>query len=269
MKPMKRSQRALVGAVCLIVVALVMGWFVGRYIPGEPYEPEPRLGEGLYSETGYPANKVVDTESGSTMQLRDITQGMHYHGRPQEVAQKSESEINNWKEIGEWEYDCPNIDVSVASIKAITTASFAEWYPEYKSQWDRVYNNSKLLAVTASITNTSDEPITSEHQLPHFMLWSENFDNLDGSLGEGAYLDGGSFYLANEPTAAYNPTSEEHRDEGRYINLQPGESQELVLPFKVNKNNLIDQSAFDKLDPSEFCLQVADYDTGTAYRLWL
>lgn len=268
MKPMKRSQRAIVGAVCLIVVALVMGWFVGRYIPGEPREPEPRLGEGLYSETGYPINKVVDTESGSTMQLRDITQGMHYHGRPQEVAQKSESEINNWKEIGEWEYDCPSIDVSVVSTKSITTASFAEWYPDYKSPWAPTYNSSKLLAVTISLTNFSDEPILYWNKLPDVMLWSENFNHLDNSLGAGAYLDQ-AFFFVNNPLIEFDTTNKEDPDRGMFVNIQPGESQELVLPFKVNKNNLIDQSTFDKLDPSEFCLQVADYDTGTAYRLWL
>ena len=48
-----RTVRIAAGTVCLIVVALVMGWFVGRYIPGDPREPEPRIGDGLYSETGY------------------------------------------------------------------------------------------------------------------------------------------------------------------------------------------------------------------------
>lgn len=50
-----RTVRIAAGTVCLIVVALVMGWFVGRYIPGDPREPEPRIGDGsiLKPDTGY------------------------------------------------------------------------------------------------------------------------------------------------------------------------------------------------------------------------
>ena len=49
-----------------------MGWFVGRYIPGTPHEPEPRIGDGLYSETGYAASKIVDLAPGSTLKARGI-----------------------------------------------------------------------------------------------------------------------------------------------------------------------------------------------------
>lgn len=61
----------------------------------------------------------------------------------------------------------------------------------------------------------------------------------------------------------------EDYDRDNLLNIEPGASQTLMLPFKINKNNLIDQSAFDKLDPSDFCIQTVDFDTGTAYRLWL
>ena len=44
-----RTVRIAAGTVCLIVVALVMGWFVGRFIPGDPREAVPRFGVGLYS----------------------------------------------------------------------------------------------------------------------------------------------------------------------------------------------------------------------------
>ena len=70
-----RSVRIAIGTVCLIAIALVMGWFVGRYIPGAPHEPEPRIGDGLYSETGYAASKIMDLAPGSTLKARGITQG--------------------------------------------------------------------------------------------------------------------------------------------------------------------------------------------------
>lgn len=83
-----RSMRIAIGTVCLIAVALVMGWFVGRYIPGTPHEPEPRVGDGLYSETGYAASEIVDLAPGSTLELRDVTQGFLYAGRPAKLSRR-------------------------------------------------------------------------------------------------------------------------------------------------------------------------------------
>ena len=42
-----RTVRIAAGTVCLIVVALVMGWFVGRYIPASA------TGSILKPDTGY------------------------------------------------------------------------------------------------------------------------------------------------------------------------------------------------------------------------
>lgn len=53
------------------------------------------------------------------------------------------------------------------------------------------------------------------------------------------------------------------------MGLAPGEERTLVLPFKVNANNLADRSLFDDFDPSGFCIQTTDYATATTYRLWL
>ena len=112
-----RSVRIAIGTVCLIAIALVMGWFVGRYIPGAPHEPEPRIGDGLYSETGYAASKIMDLAPGSTLKARGITQGKAYNGRPEEIEQAIPPEIEEaWKEAGEWEYDAPDFDLSVRGI---------------------------------------------------------------------------------------------------------------------------------------------------------
>ncbi|WP_244910185.1 hypothetical protein [Eggerthella sinensis] len=110
-----------------------------------------------------------------------------------------------------------------------------------------------------NITNNTDELITQWYKLPlnHVTLWSENLGYIDDSLGAGAVLDD-AFVFANEN---YN------REE--LLSIEPGESQTLILPFKINKNVLVDQSAFDQLDPSDFCLQFVDFASGTAYRLWL
>lgn len=256
---MNRSTRAMVGAVCLIVVALVMGWFVGRYIPGTPHEPEPRVGDGLYSETGYAASEIVDLAPGSTLELRGITQGIAYIGRPSEVAQRTAPEVAElWKEQGMWEYDVPDLDLSVLDIRILTTKSFADWYPEYGGPYRPVYDSSKLVAVTALVTNVSSDAIDLQRDFPdlNFSLWGESLDHIDDSLGAGAHLDD-AYHYANKILARQQDM------------VEPGESVEIILPFKVNKNSLKDQSAFDDLDPSVFCLQLVDYDPCIAYRLWL
>ncbi|MCC2784827.1 MULTISPECIES: hypothetical protein [Eggerthella] len=263
-----RTVRIAAGTVCLIVVALAMGWFVGRYIPGDPREPEPRIGDGLAPRSGLAIEKVIDADPGTTLKLSNITQGIKYMHTESDREPLSAAAVENWKESGNWEYDCPDINVSVLETKTTGTASFADWYPNYKaSNWE-VYNNSKIVAVTLSITNASEEDLVYWQDIPEFTLWSPNIANLDGSLGSGAMLDQAAFWDTNPPLRSFDESSTDP-DRGRYIDLKPGESQTLVFPFKINKNNLIDQSAFDELDPSDFCIQTADYDSGTAYRLWL
>ena len=193
------------------------------------------------------------------MKLRNITQGQRYVRHPDEVERTPSELVDFYKENGEWEYECPDIDLSVSEIKTITTKGFAEWYPEYAGTYRPVYDGSELIAVTVTITNASDNLIQQWYKLPleHVTLWSENLDYIDDSLGAGVVLDD-AFVFANEN---YN------RDE--LLRIEPGESQTLILPFKVNKNALKDQNSFDELDPSDFCIQMVDFSSGTAYRLWL
>lgn len=254
-----RSTRIAIGTICLVAIALTMGWFVGRYIPGTPKEPEPAIGDGLYTATGYEARKIVDFEAGSTANLRDMSQGRRYSVRPNEVELIPSEMIAFYKESGEWVYDAPDIDLAVTDVKTIAATSLADLYPDYAGTRRPVYDDSELVVVTISITNASDSLITKWYQLPleHVTLWSENLEYVDDSLGAGAVLDD-AFVFINE-----------NYDRENLLNIEPGESQTLMLPFKINKNNLIDQSAFNKLDPSDFCIQTVDFDTGTAYRLWL
>lgn len=254
-----RSTRIAIGTVCLIAIALTMGWFVGRYIPGTPHEAEPRLGDGLYTATGYAAESIENFEPSAVLPLRNITQGYTYNGRPSEVEETPSELVDFYKEKGSWEYVCPDINLSVVNVKTISTQSFAEWYPDYAGTYRPAYDDSQLIAVTVSITNASDNLIEQWYKLPleHVTLWSENLGYIDDSLGAGAALDD-AFVFANEN---YNREA--------LLHIEPGESQTLVLPFKINKNALIGQSAFDKLDPSDFCLQFVDFTTGTAYRLWI
>lgn len=263
---MDRSKRMAIGTVCLIVVALIMGWFVGRYIPGEPAIPEPTPFHNITEGNGLPACTINDTLPHAMLELRDITQGVAYETGVDTISSTS---VELLKRYGNWEYTCPNINVSVSEIRTIPVESFAEWYPAYQSAFERPYNNSTLVAVTLSIENASDERISRWDHLPKFTLWNDNIAYIEDAMGAGIILDG-AFYFANTKLPSY----EDHEegvdfDDGFYIDLEPGESQTLVLPFRVNKTNLIDQSAFEDLDPSDFCLQTSDFASNTTYRLWL
>lgn len=254
-----RSTRIAIGTICLVAIALTMGWFVGRYIPGQPLDPAPAIGNGLYTATGYETREIVDLEAGSTAKLRNMSQGQLYSARPDEVELMPSEIVAFYKESGQWEYNAPDIDLAVTDVKTIAATSIADLHPDYAGTYRPAYDDSELIVATVSITNASDSLITKWYQLPldHVTLWSENLGYIDDSLGAGAVLDD-AFVFINE-----------NYDRDNLLNIEPGESQTLMLPFKINKNNLIDQSAFDKLDPSDFCIQTVDFDTGTAYRLWL
>lgn len=47
-----RSVRIAIGTVCLIAIALVMGWFVGRYIQGRRTSPSPASAMGSIPKPG-------------------------------------------------------------------------------------------------------------------------------------------------------------------------------------------------------------------------
>ncbi|WP_270297617.1 hypothetical protein [Eggerthella sinensis] len=263
---MNRSKRMMIGTVCLVIVALVMGWFVGRYIPGEPSTPEPTPFHNITEGSGLPTYTINDTLPHATLRLRDITQGVAYETGADTISSTS---VELLKRYGNWEYTCPDIDVSVSEIRTIPVESFAEWYPAYQSAFERPYNNSVLVAVTLSIENASDERISRLDHLPKFTLWNDNIAYIENVMGSGIYMDA-AFYFANTMLKNLDDSTESlSSGEGAYIDLEPGESQTLVLPFRVNKTNLIDQSAFEDLNPSDFCLQTSDFASNTTYRLWL
>ncbi len=264
-----RSKRMLAGTACLVAAALVMGWFIGQYVPGVPREPQPQPLDGLTEGSGLAARSVVDRPAGSTLELRGVVQGYAYRPGADSVANGA---VERYQQVGLWEYECPDVDVSVDEIRIVPTESFAAWYPQYYSSQDSsqaptTYNDSAIVAVTVTVANASQNPIGDWQRLPQFTLWSENLARLDDAMGAGAMVDS-SFYLVNDRLRPYDEDSDDP-EYGTYVDLDPGESQTVVLPFKVNKNNLIDQSAFDELDPSGFCIQTADYAAQTAYRLWL
>ncbi len=314
----KRKRRAAVGAVCLVIVALAMGWFVGRYIPGTPQPPESIVYGGMYDGNGHAAQKTVDTQFGKTASLEKITQGNAFYqdlrkdlGLYSENNDMEKEEIELFKKMGSWEYTCADLDMTVKETRTVSADAFAELYPAYTG-YTAGREDATMILVTATLTNTSDTIISNRPDLygsakiPGVKLWTDwstcYEDNLvteggstyiaqgpieisvknyarsfdpaaetkplsDGTLGSGAIYDLEAFMLINDPVFTNTLATEGSVSE--VIHLEPGESQTIVFPFTLPNNALGNPISAKQLDLSQFCIQIPDFATGTAYRFWL
>ena len=257
-----RSTRAMVGAACLVAVALVMGWFVGRYLPGQPQSPESDLRSVLADDTGRAASSIVEFAAGSTMELPELLQGEAHEHDPSSFPA---SAIELFRQEGLWETTLPELEVSVVEARAIPLRSIADWNPSAYASQGLVIDDVKEVLVTLALTNKSDKAYRADWRtIPAMTLWSENLVNGTDALGSGLRMDDGSIWMLNP-----RPRDAETQEPEPILSIEPGEVQELTLGFVVPRNALVDQSAFDNLKVSGFCIQTADYATGTAYRLWL
>lgn len=314
----KRKRRAAVGAVCLVIVALAMGWFVGRYIPGTPQSPESIIYGGMYDGNGHAAQKTVDTKFGQTASLEKITQGNAFYqdlrkdlGLYSENNEMQKEEIELFKQMGSWEYACADFDMAVKETRTVSADAFAELYPAYTG-YTTGREDATMILITATLTNTSDTIISNRPErygsakIPEVKLWTDwstcYADNLvteggstytvqgpvdasvknyaestdtpieskplsDGTLGSGAMHDLEAFMLINDPVFTDTLASGESVSE--HIHLEPGESQTIVFPFTLPNSALGNPVSTKQLDLSQFCIQIPDFATGTAYRLWL
>lgn len=301
----ERTRRAAVGVVCLVVVALAMGWFVGRYIPGTPHGPESLLVSGMYDGNGTVAEHVIEYSFGEKALLDDITQGIAFTWDPRRYTAVDEEGspfpvdeyIENLKQTGDWEFKHPSFEMRVEEARAVSGGAFAELHPDYRN-WNYGYQSqpaedSTIVLVTASVTNTSDALMAGSigsfgrAALPSFWLWTDMWADFpveaiilesgeigwgagplsDGTLGSGVPYDFDAFRLANEYLPLDDPTPE--GSPSAPINIEPGETQTIVLPFAVANKALGDDGEGKDMDLSNFCIQTVDYRTATTHRLWL
>lgn len=260
-----RRTRAMVGASCLVAVALAMGWFVGHFVPGEPKAPESDLRYVLADDTGRTASSTVEFAAGTAMKLPELLQGEAYERGDALNATVPDAAIKYLKEQGAWEAVRPSLDVSVVESRVIAMRSLTDWNPSAYSSFALVIDDTKEVLVTIALTNTSDKPYQAWWStIPTMTLWSDNLVNGDDTLGAGIRLDTSAVFLVNPRT--WDAATQQYAP---LVDIDPGETQELTLGFTVPRTALVDQTAFGDLKPSDFCLQTADYATGTSYRLWL
>lgn len=302
----KRKRRAAVGTICLVVVALAMGWFVGQYIPGTPKSPESLVFAGMYDGSGEPAQEIVDVEFGQTASLETVTQGDKFYWDILRQGYLShdtggateEQIIENIKKGGHWEYEYPTLAIRIDGARTVSAASFAELYPDFTSRsmglgiGDAHVEDTTLILVSASITNESDEIISgfmgvrSKGSIPTFTLWTDWTDVdaesvildddtvakeagplCDNTLGSGIQYDMGAFTMLNDSIPLEKPDPDGATSQLIYI--KPGETQSIVIPYGVPNKTIEGLGDAKHLDLSKFCIQTPDFASGTMYRLWL
>ena len=253
-----RKTRIVAGTICLIAASLVMGWFAGRYVPGEPAMPTADAREVLAAGSGRATESVIDFEPGTTMELPALLQGRAHELSDAAQDDLPERAIGSFERMGLWERTTPRLDVTATQVRIASVASFGELNPPYYS-WDKTPSDGKMVLVTVSIANASDERYEAWWAtLPTFTLWS-GLLAADDEMGAGIALDAEAFSLLNP--------SEGEQDIS--VDLAPGETQEIVLPFRLVSGALADPSALDDAKASDFALQTSDYAANATYRLWL
>lgn len=269
----KRTMRMLYGTAGLVALALVMGWFVGQYIPGEPKNPEPEPSADRIKEDARTASNVVSVEPGTVASLTQVTQGDAYLLTDDDFSQLEDPD--SYKEAlkrdGLWQVTYPDIDVAVKDARAISLSSLAEWYPHYP-RFEKPIEEGMMIIVTLEIANASSETIRGSISplrgaLPMITLAGASINASHDSLRAGLSVDAEAFFLLNEQAIVKNilPGEETTAD----VFLEPSQKQELVMPFLLTRADLEDSANLDITDLTGYCLQTPDYLTSTLYRLWL
>lgn len=210
----KRTRRAAIGATCLVIVALAMGWFVGQYIPGTPKSPEMKIFPDMFSGNGDAINNVVDIEFGQAASLEAIVQGRGFYWDLERTAHRiaptspahdenDQELIEHLKSSGSWEFELPSCELRVDEARAVSASAFAELYPDFADR-EITVDDCTMMLVTVSATNVSDEIIQGfpglypTGGLPSLKLWTDWTDDLAKTL----YQKDGTIAVKTGPVEA-------------------------------------------------------------------
>lgn len=248
-----RKARIAAGTACLIAAALAMGWFVGRYVPGEPLEPSADPSEVLSAGSGRAAKNVVDFNPGDEARIPSLVQGLAYEASEELLANLSRRQKEDLDRLGFWKIEHAGLSLAVSESRIISAQSFANWNTAYASP-EKVLSDGSIILVAVSMTNASDASFEAgAGSLPTFTLWSDLLVGVDDAMGAGIALDLEAYALLNPGEAV----------------LAPGETRQIVLPFRIVGNALANPSELEGLRVESFALQTSDYAAATTYRLWL
>lgn len=268
-----RIARTLIGAACIAAATAALVWFAFQFTPGEPRErtadqgPHPASISAV-GASSYEAERIVDVPFGQTFRTESLTRGKWFSVSEEERDSWSDEERERYLSEFNYIYDSDGIEIVPASMKAVTLDAFAEWYPHYAlttGYAEARKHECKVLLVDVTMTNIMEY----EQHLPVMKLWSEDFNGANDMLDNGGGGDSGGYLLGE----LYGVPSERGLVQNTLPDdwnvLQPGETCTFTMPHLVYRNTFRDPAAFDDIDPSRFCLALADYDPPTIYRLWL
>lgn len=258
----------VLGIVLLVLVTLVMGWFIGRFIPGTPKTSEGDIITGRYPgifNTGIQAIEDIDINHGETLRVEGVTQGNRYlFGNTVPDAAIEDSGLSVL-EYGAFE-------LSVGETRVISGEALREWYPDFSlpdrspiARFTGLKLPGKAFAVNVTVRNPSQ---TDSIDLPDLTLWSEDLNQYADEIGAGAYPLVDLVRLMN-PESTTEDSGEGDVVYNGWTSLAPGESREIVVPYYIYRNSFVSKEAFEQIDPERFCLEVNDYDPGIRYRFWL
>lgn len=256
------------GIVLLVLVTLVMGWFIGRFIPGTPKTSEGDTITNRYPsgyQTGVQAIEDIDINHGETLRVEGVTQGNRYlFGNTIPDATIEDSGLSVL-EHGAFE-------LSVGETRVISGEALREWYPDFylpdRSPIAR-FTGSKLpgkaFVVNVTVKNPSQ---TDSIDLPDLALWSEDLNQEADEMGAGAYPLADLVERMN-PEGTTEDTGEGDVVYNGWTPLAPGESRQIAVPYYIYRNSFVSEESFEQIDLGRFCIEVNDYDPGIRYRFWL
>lgn len=283
MNTLRSKSHIWIGIGLLLVISLVLGWFIGHYIPGTPQKTQSTTKAYSYPVghlTDIPVSEIIDIPFGDTTLVEGMTRGKKlstvdvdvYTYRNGQTGEESveivEQELVIDPETEDYHTEYPSFEIAVNNAKGLSFDSFSEWYPNYEPN-DLLSNGigrheSKMILVDVTVTNLST---TQTLNLSDVQLWSDGFVQMfPGRLGNGYGISWGAFELLS----GLSPREPgDYRDTSYLAVLNPEETRTFTLPYQIYKNAFTDDRSFDNLDLSLFCLEVYDYDPATIYRLWL
>lgn len=285
MNTLKSKKHLWISLAIILAITLVLGWFVGRYLPGVPQDPQPdmlAIAEASIPHgtlTSIAVESVEDIAPGSIMRVEGITRGEKYTAkeinvvsaydwRTKEVTVFAEAiEIEPDPESEWYDIEYPPFEIAVNDAKVLTYESFVDWYPDFESYptGGSMRPGSKFVLVETTVTNLSE---TQSLDLGDVQLWSDDLVQI--------YPDhmGNSYSLSWDALKCINglPVFQEAGevvDMSWLTVLEPGETRTMTFPYQVFREAFTDGAAFDELDLSRFSLDIYDYDPATVYRFHL
>lgn len=268
-----RIARTLIGAACIAAATCALVWFAFQFAPGEPRErttdrePLPST-ISTAGNRNYEAERIVDVPFGQTYRTESLTRGKWFSVSEEERSSWSDEERKRYLSEFNYIYDSDGVEIVPGETKTVSLDAFAEWYPHYAlttGYTEARKHECKIMLVELTLTNTMEY----EQDLPVMQLWSEDFNGANDMLDNGGGGDSGNYLLQELYGTPSDRGLVQNSIPDEWFVLQPGETRTLTRPFLVYEKTFRDPAAYENIDPSRFCVALADYDPPTIYRLWL